>query len=73
VYGNTVSGACASLHPGHVCVVSQHQSVCVPTRSGRDMALLIKCSSAAVDMLKEQKDMLLVSAYELLAPEDTCR
>jgi hypothetical protein len=63
VYGNTVSGACASLHPGHVCV---------STRSGRDMALL-KCSSAAVDMLKEQKDMLLVSAYELLAPEDTCR
>jgi hypothetical protein len=72
VYGNTVSGACASLHPGHVCVVSQYQSVCVSTRSGRDMALL-KCSSAAVDMLKEQKDMLLVSAYELLAPEDTCR
>jgi hypothetical protein len=71
VYGNTVSGACASLHPGHVCAMLQFHlvgSLCVWTRHG-----LAKMHSAAVDMLEERKYMLLVSAYEFLVSEETCR
>ena len=68
-YGNTVSGACASLIQV-TCVSQLYLKVELVHLQAKRGTALLKCTSLAVGILNNGQNMPLASAQEYLAYED---